>query len=134
VAEVVVRLEASRWSPFLIQVVRSRTLGQLTPANGNGIMFISHIGDMQPSSFLPLVAGNVRTSSPVALHREAPLFAQLRQPASLRGRCGRCSFRAIRGRSRKRAYAASGDILGEDPLCAHKPAARRKAASDGWSS
>jgi radical SAM protein len=90
--------------------------------DGNGIMFVSHTGDVQPSGFLPLSAGNVRAASPVDLYREAPLFTGLRDLARLRGRCGRCEFRAICGGSRARAYAASGDILGEDPLCAHQPA------------
>jgi radical SAM protein len=92
--------------------------------DGNGIMFVSHTGEVQPSGFLPLSAGNVRAASPVDLYREAPLFTGLRDVRRLRGRCGRCGFRAICGGSRARAYATSGDVLGEDPLCAHDPAGR----------
>ncbi len=29
--------------------------------DGNGFLFISHVGDIQPSGFLPLTAGNVRS-------------------------------------------------------------------------
>jgi len=92
--------------------------------DGNGIMFVSHTGDLQPSGFLPLAAGNVRTESPVALYREAPLFRRLRDAAGFRGRCGRCGFRAVCGGSRARAHAAGGDPLGEDPLCAYEPVGR----------
>jgi MoaA/NifB/PqqE/SkfB family radical SAM enzyme len=89
--------------------------------DGNGIMFISHTGEVHPSGFLPLCAGNVRTEDVVTLYREAPLFRALRQPGEFAGRCGRCEFHWICGGSRARAYAASGDPLGEDPLCLYEP-------------
>jgi len=89
--------------------------------DGNGIMFVSHTGEVQPSGFLPLVAGNVRRASPVELYRKSPLFQNLRQPVRFEGRCGRCEFREICGGSRARAYAASGNPLGEDPLCPYEP-------------
>jgi radical SAM protein len=95
--------------------------------DGNGIMFVSHAGEVQPSGFLPLRAGHVRVSHPVEIYREAPLFRRLREPARFHGRCGRCEFRQICGGSRARAYAATGDVLGEDPLCAYAPPADRDA-------
>jgi radical SAM protein with 4Fe4S-binding SPASM domain len=88
-------------------------------------MFVSHTGDVQPSGFLPLVGGNVRTASPVEVYREAPLFRTLRDPDRFHGRCGRCEFREVCGGSRARAYAESGDPLGEDPLCPYEPGHRR---------
>ncbi|MFQ5829854.1 MAG: TIGR04053 family radical SAM/SPASM domain-containing protein, partial [Candidatus Methylomirabilia bacterium] len=89
--------------------------------DGNGIMFVSHTGDVTPSGFLPLAAGNLRSASPVELYREAPLFRRLRQAEGFQGRCGRCEFREICGGSRARAYAATGDPTGEDPLCPYEP-------------
>jgi AdoMet-dependent heme synthase len=89
--------------------------------DGNGIMFISHTGEVQPSGFLPLSAGNVRTDDVIAIYRESSLFRRLRQPDLFTGRCGRCEFHSICGGSRARAYAASGDPFGEDPLCAYEP-------------
>lgn len=89
--------------------------------DGNGIMFVSHTGAVQPSGFLPLVAGNVRTESPVKIYRDSPLFQRLRQPERFQGRCGHCEFREICGGSRARAYAASGNPFSEDPLCPHEP-------------
>lgn len=89
--------------------------------DANGIMFVSRAGEVQPSGFLPLSAGNVRALSPVRIYREAPLFRNLRQPERFDGRCGRCEFREICGGSRARAYAASGNPFGEDPLCPYEP-------------
>ncbi len=91
--------------------------------DGKGFMFISCVGDVCPSGFLPLVAGNVREASPVDVYREAPLFVALRDPDRLTGRCGRCRFRAACGGSRARAYAFSGDPLAEDPTCMYQPGA-----------
>jgi radical SAM protein with 4Fe4S-binding SPASM domain len=97
-------------------------------------MFIAANGDVTPSGFLPVVAGSVRQSDPVAIYREAELFRALRDPNALRGRCGMCAFRTICGGSRARAYAAAGDVLGEDPLCAWEPPAHLEQALVGSTS
>lgn len=90
--------------------------------DGKGFCFISHIGEVCPSGFLPLVAGNVRERSVVELYRSSPLFLALRDPTRLRGKCGRCEFREVCGGSRARAYALTGDELAEDPSCVYQPA------------
>jgi len=90
--------------------------------DGNGFVFVDHVGRICPSGFLPMPAGNVRTDDPVAVYREHPLFTSLRDPARLGGRCGRCEYRDSCGGSRARAWAASKDPLAEDPGCAHVPA------------
>jgi len=89
--------------------------------DGNGVMFISHIGEVYPSGFLPLALGNVRREDPVRLYRTHPMFRALRDPEALKGKCGRCPFRAICGGSRARAYAVYGDPLESDPLCPYRP-------------
>jgi radical SAM protein len=91
--------------------------------DGNGFVFIDHLGAICPSGFLPLSAGNVRRDDLVAVYREHPLFRSLRDAARLRGRCGRCEYRERCGGSRARAWAATGDPLAEDPGCAWVPAA-----------
>ena len=91
--------------------------------DGNGFVFVDHVGRICPSGFLPMPAGNVRTDDLVAVYREHPLFTSLRDPARLGGRCGRCEYRDSCGGSRARAWAASKDPLAEDPGCAHVPAA-----------
>ena len=90
--------------------------------DGNGIMFISHTGEVHPSGFFPLAAGDARTADPVALYRESDLFRTLRRPELLNGRCGRCEYAESCGGSRARAFAATGDPMAEDPLCLYEPA------------
>jgi MoaA/NifB/PqqE/SkfB family radical SAM enzyme len=90
--------------------------------DGNGVMFISHTGDVQPSGFLPLTAGNARLDNVLQIYRNAPLFQDLRRTDGFAGRCGCCEFREICGGSRARAYAATGNPLGSDPLCSYIPA------------
>lgn len=89
--------------------------------DGAGIMFISRLGEIYPSGFLPIRAGNVRLDDPVGVYRESPLFQQLRDPDQFKGKCGKCEFRAICGGSRARAFAVTGDPLESDPLCPYLP-------------
>ena len=117
-------------APHYRRVLVERAGGRLPPAarrgfgvrDGNGVMFISHIGEIYPSGFLPIPLGHVRREDPVAIYREHPLFRALRDPDALKGKCGRCPFRAICGGSRARAYAHTGDPLESDPLCPYLPA------------
>lgn len=90
-------------------------------SDGRGFCFISHIGDVCPSGFLPLKAGNVRQQSIVEIYRDSPLFKALRDPERLKGKCGRCEFRKVCGGSRARAYALTGDYLASDPACVYEP-------------
>jgi AdoMet-dependent heme synthase len=89
--------------------------------DGKGFMFISHTGELMPSGFLPLSAGNVRNEHPVRLYRDSPLFQKLRDPDALAGKCGECEFRTVCGGSRARAYAVTGNYLGSDPSCPYEP-------------
>ncbi|WP_018257754.1 radical SAM protein [Halomicrobium katesii] len=88
---------------------------------GQGFAFVSHTGEMYPSGFLPESAGNVRSQSVVDLYRESALFQRLRDDSALEGKCGACPYRGVCGGSRSRAYAATGDPMGSDPLCSFVP-------------
>ncbi len=88
---------------------------------GNGFVFVSHLGDVFPSGFMPVSAGNVREASLVDVYRDAPMFRDLRNPDEYGGKCGRCEFRYVCGGSRSRAYAVTGDPLGEEPFCTYQP-------------
>jgi radical SAM protein len=101
--------------------------------DGNGFVFVDHVGNVCPSGFLPLARANVRTHDLVATYREDPTFVALRDPARLGGRCGRCEYRAVCGGSRARAHAVAGDPLAEDPGCAWSPAASPALAIAGGS-
>jgi radical SAM protein len=98
---------------------------------GNGFLFVSHRGDIYPSGFLPLAAGNIRQMSLANVYRNAELFRDLRTPGLLKGRCGRCEFREICGGSRSRAYCLTGDPFESDPWCAYEP---RQAENSGSAS
>jgi radical SAM protein with 4Fe4S-binding SPASM domain len=89
--------------------------------DGTGILFISHKGEVNPSGFLPVDVGNVRTDNLVSLYREHPVFTSLRDVSSFKGRCGNCPFSETCGGSRARAYAWTGDFLESDPLCPYVP-------------
>ncbi|MFF4905950.1 TIGR04053 family radical SAM/SPASM domain-containing protein [Streptomyces sp. NPDC001260] len=88
---------------------------------GRGFVFVSHTGSVHPSGFLPLSAGNVRTSPLTSVYRTSPLFTGLRAPGMLQGRCGACEFREVCGGSRSRAYGVTGDPFAEEPWCGYRP-------------
>jgi radical SAM protein len=91
--------------------------------DGNGFVFVDHIGNICPSGFLPAVRGNVRTSDLGDVYRGDEMFLRLRDADALLGNCGRCRFRAICGGSRSRAFAATADVMASDPLCVYEPGA-----------
>lgn len=88
---------------------------------GNGFVFISRRGEVFPSGFMPLSAGNVRQQSLLDIYRQAPLFNDLRDPAKLEGICGQCEFAVVCGGSRSRAYAMTGNPLAAEPFCTYEP-------------
>ena len=88
---------------------------------GDGFAFVSHTGEVFPSGFLPLSAGNVRETPVTELYRDSTLFRRLRDRDELQGKCGACPYRVVCGGSRSRAFATTGDPLGSDPLCPYVP-------------
>jgi AdoMet-dependent heme synthase len=92
--------------------------------DGKGFVFISHLGEVFPSGFLPVSAGNVRKQSLTELYRHSPLFVALRDTDNLKGKCGICEFREVCGGSRARAYALTGDAFAEEPRCVWQPRVR----------
>lgn len=97
--------------------------------DGKGFLFIDHRGNVCPSGFLQVPAGNVRTDPLAVVYRDSALFRSLRDPGALTGRCGRCTFADLCGGSRARALAATGSYLGDDPLCLlDMPASRAQQA------
>ncbi|MBO8181788.1 MAG: TIGR04053 family radical SAM/SPASM domain-containing protein [Archaeoglobus sp.] len=89
--------------------------------DGRGMLFISHVGEVYPSGFLPLVAGNVRKESLKEIYNSSEIFKDLKNPNKLKGKCGKCEFRKICGGSRARAYALTGDYLQQEPRCIYIP-------------
>jgi radical SAM protein len=97
--------------------------------DGRGFMFISHTGEIYPSGFMPISAGNVRQDSLVDIYRNSSLFRILRDPGQREGKCSYCEFCKVCGGSRARAYALTGNYLAEDPRCVYAPADDRLAVS-----
>ena len=89
--------------------------------DGKGFMFISHVGNVYPSGFLPIHAGNVRETALAEIYRNAPIFKALRDTSRLKGKCGACEYKEICGGSRARAYALTGDPLAREPCCIYQP-------------
>jgi AdoMet-dependent heme synthase len=91
--------------------------------DGKGIVFVAHDGQVYPAGFLPLGLGSIRARPLREIYRDDPLLRSIRA-AEFTGRCGRCEYADLCGGSRARAFAATGDPLGEDPACPYLPGAR----------
>jgi radical SAM protein len=100
-----------------------RSMGQAPRGvnSGKGFCFIDHTGDVFPSGFLPVSAGNVKQTPLATIYRDSELFRNLRDTSLLKGRCGRCEYNDLCGGSRARAYALTGDYLAEDAGCWYEP-------------
>lgn len=91
--------------------------------DGKGFVFISHTGDVFPSGFLPVNAGNIRKTPLATIYRESEIFKDLRNPDKYKGKCGVCEFRHVCGGSRSRAYSVTGDYMESEPCCVYIPKA-----------
>jgi len=89
--------------------------------DSRGFVFVDDQGEVYPSRFLQISAGNVTRQALSEIYCDSPLFTSLRDPGRLKGKCGRCPVRAICGGSRARAYAVSGDLFAAEPTCAYEP-------------
>jgi radical SAM protein len=89
--------------------------------DGKGFLFVSHTGNVYPSGFLPIHAGNIRQQPLADIYRNAPIFKALRDTGRLQGKCGACEYKEICGGSRARAYALTGDPLAQEPCCTYQP-------------
>ena len=95
-------------------------------------------GEVTPCPYLPVTAGNVIETPLIRIWQDSPLFAALRDPDRLTGRCGRCMYRRSCGGCRARAFGMSaaanglcgglvrpvspaGEICGQDPSCGYEP-------------
>jgi radical SAM protein with 4Fe4S-binding SPASM domain len=85
------------------------------------ICLIDCFGEVKPCSYFPMSAGNVKKTPFRQIWFESPLFRQLRDFKSYKGKCGACEFINVCGGCRARAYAVSGDFLEEEPFCNYVP-------------
>ena len=95
-------------------------------------------GDVTPCPYLPIKLGNIREKSFKEIWFNSEVFNSLRDPNSLKGKCGICEYRSLCGGCRARAYGLSSDFidycgdlhepeelrsdyLAEDPWCTYQP-------------
>ncbi|MDX1661292.1 MAG: TIGR04053 family radical SAM/SPASM domain-containing protein [Gemmatimonadota bacterium] len=90
--------------------------------DADGFLFVSHTGEIYPSGFMPVSAGNVRHDDLVDVYQSSSLFTSLRDRDGFKGKCGVCEFRKVCGGSRSRAWAVTGDPIESEPFCAWVPA------------
>jgi heme b synthase len=88
---------------------------------GISYCFISHEGIVQPCGYLELNSGDLSASTFADIWKNSSIFADLRDFSKYKGKCGRCEYMTVCGGCRARAYAAHGDYLSEEPLCAYTP-------------
>jgi radical SAM protein with 4Fe4S-binding SPASM domain len=93
---------------------------------GTGVCFISFEGGVYPCGYLPVEAGNLTRQSFKEVWEDSPVFASLRDTGNLKGKCGCCEFRNVCMGCRARAYAATGDMLDEEPFCVYEPRTQSK--------
>ncbi len=87
---------------------------------GKHFMFISHRGVAQPCGYLEIPSGNVKKDGIIKVWQESPVFNQLRDLSSYKGKCSGCRYLKICGGCRARAYELSGDFLDEEPYCSYR--------------
>ncbi len=88
---------------------------------GDGVCFVSHTGEVFPCGYLPVPAGDVTKQPFREIWETSEVFARLRDPNQLGGKCGLCEYRFVCEGCRARAYAATGDYMAEEPFCVYQP-------------
>ncbi|MBI3002452.1 MAG: radical SAM protein [candidate division NC10 bacterium] len=126
-------------APHYYRVIRQRAKGDGRPLHlatdgmaamtkgclaGSAVCFVSHKGEVFPCGYLPVEAGHVRRQAFADIWKHSPVFARLRDPDLLGGKCGPCEFKTVCAGCRARAYADTGDYLAEEPFCAYQPRRR----------
>ncbi len=100
---------------------------------GQGFVFVSYCGILQPCGFLDLPSGNLREADFDfgKLYTDSKIFNDLRDRSSYGGKCGACEHLKICGGCRARSYEATGDYRAEEIYCAHTPRRFLEDKKDG---
>ncbi|MBI5048222.1 MAG: radical SAM protein [Deltaproteobacteria bacterium] len=92
---------------------------------GTGYFRITPEGDVTPCPYIPTKIGNLSNTSLSHIWTTSPVFHSLRNP-KYEGRCKECDYNEVCGGCRARAFAATSNIMGEDPWCEYEPKAKSK--------
>ena len=98
---------------------------------GQGFVFISNTGQVQPCGYLELDCGQVREKDFADIYLNSPIFQDLRDKKRYKGKCGVCEYWRVCGGCRARAYEATGDYLEEEPLCLYEPPGMKRKEGQG---
>lgn len=88
---------------------------------GTGVCFISHEGEVFPCGYLPVIAGDLKQQTFGDIWEKSITFEQLRDTGNLLGKCGCCEFKNVCMGCRARAFAATGNMMDEEPFCVYQP-------------
>ena len=88
---------------------------------GRGFVFISSTGIVRPCGYFEVDCGNIRDDGFWNVWETSPVLNRLRDDAQLTGKCGVCEYVGVCGGCRARAFAATGDMMAEDPACLYRP-------------
>lgn len=88
---------------------------------GQLICLIDVDGEVQPCSYFPKSAGNIKEVPFKTIWEKSDLFLQLRDFKGYKDNCGQCEYVGVCGGCRARAYSMSGDYLAQEPFCNHVP-------------
>jgi heme b synthase len=88
---------------------------------GQLIALIDCKGNVQPCSYFPKYAGNIKEKPFNEIWENSSLFKELRDFTRYEGKCGSCEYLNVCGGCRARAYAMYGDFLAEEPYCGYIP-------------
>jgi radical SAM protein with 4Fe4S-binding SPASM domain len=86
---------------------------------GRGFGFVSYRGDVQICGFLDVSAGNLieNNFNFKKIWEQSQFLKEIRNVSEYTGRCRTCEYAELCGGCRARAYAMTGDYLGDDPVC-----------------
>jgi radical SAM protein with 4Fe4S-binding SPASM domain len=89
-----------------------------------GIICVTIDGDVTPCSVIRKGFGNIHDMTLEKImerYGNELLFAQLRDPANMKGHCGSCENNSVCWGCRAMAYYEKGDMLAPDPMCWMNP-------------
>jgi radical SAM protein with 4Fe4S-binding SPASM domain len=114
----------AEWREVLSDIVKRDLFRRLTQGinDGNGTIFVSHVGLIHPSGFLPIVCGMFPLDNVVDVYEKSDVFRGLRDADRLEEKCKVCEYRHVCGGSRARAYAVTGNLYAQEPDCNYLPA------------
>ncbi|MFH8119640.1 MAG: SPASM domain-containing protein [Candidatus Aenigmatarchaeota archaeon] len=85
---------------------------------GDSAAYVDASGNVFPCAYVPIKAGNIKTSSLLKIVKYSRVFNLLRNSREkLKGKCGSCQYKYACGGCRAIALRLCNDLLAEDPRC-----------------